>query len=189
MKNLKQRIAKDGVLLPGNIVKVDSFINHQIDVQLLNEMGVEFKERFKNVKVDKILTIEASGIAIAVITAQYFDVPVVFAKKSEARNLDKNAYTSDVYSYTKDKTFPVKVAKEYLKENENILIIDDFLANGKAIEGLIDIIEQAHAHCVGVGIAIEKGFQSGGKNLREAGVKVESLAIIESIEGNQILFR
>ena len=189
MKNLKQRIAKDGVILPGNIVKVDSFINHQIDVKLLNEMGVEFKERFKNVKVDKILTIEASGIAIAVITAQYFDVPVVFAKKSEARNLDKNAYTSDVYSYTKDKTFPVKVAKEYLLENENILIIDDFLANGKAIEGLIDIIDQAHSHCVGVGIAIEKGFQSGGKKLREAGVKVESLAIIESIEGNQILFR
>jgi len=189
MKNLKQRIAKDGVILPGNIVKVDSFINHQIDVKLLNEMGVEFKERFKNVKVDKILTIEASGIAIAVITAQYFDVPVVFAKKSEARNLDKNAYTSDVYSYAKDKTFPVKVAKEYLLENENILIIDDFLANGKAIEGLIDIIVQAHGRCVGVGIAIEKGFQSGGKKLREAGVKVESLAIIESIEGNQILFR
>lgn len=189
MELLKQRILKDGKLFPGNIIKVDSFINHQIDVELLNEMGREFHERFKGIPVDRILTIEASGIAIAVIAAQYFKVPVVFAKKGESKNMDKDAYTSSVYSYTRDKTYKVKVSKDYLKAGEKVLIIDDFLANGMAIEGLLDIIRQADAHCAGVGIAIEKGFQSGGETLRKAGIKLESLAIIDAIDTDSIRFR
>lgn len=189
MLSLKQRIQKDGKLFPGNIIKVDSFINHQIDVTLMNEIGQEFKNRFKDVKVDRILTIEASGIAIAVIAAQYFKVPVVFAKKGESRNIDKDSYTSSVYSYTKDKTYKVKVSKEYLKPGENILIIDDFLANGKAIEGLLDIVNQADAICAGVGIAIEKGFQTGGEMLRQSGIRLESLAIIDAIDEDSIRFR
>lgn len=189
MLSLKQRIQKDGKLFPGNIIKVDSFINHQIDVTLMNEIGQEFKNRFKDVKVDRILTIEASGIAIAVIAAQYFKVPVVFAKKGESRNMDKDSYTSSVYSYTKDKTYKVKVSKEYLKPGENILIIDDFLANGKAIEGLLDIVNQADAICAGVGIAIEKGFQTGGEMLRQSGIRLESLAIIDAIDEDSIRFR
>jgi len=189
MLSLKQRIQKDGKLFPGNIIKVDSFINHQIDVTLMNEIGQEFKNRFNDVKVDRILTIEASGIAIAVIAAQYFKVPVVFAKKGESRNMDKDSYTSSVYSYTKDKTYKVKVSKEYLKPGENILIIDDFLANGKAIEGLLDIVNQANAICAGVGIAIEKGFQTGGEMLRQSGIRLESLAIIDAIDEDSIRFR
>ena len=189
MELLKQRILRDGKLFPGNIIKVDSFINHQIDVELLNEMGKEFLERFKGVHIDRILTIEASGIAIAVIAAQYFKVPVVFAKKGESKNMEKDAYTSSVYSYTRDKTYKVKVSKDYLKAGEQVLIIDDFLANGMAIKGLLDIITQANAQCAGVGIAIEKGYQSGGETLRKAGVKLESLAIIDAIDADAIRFR
>ncbi len=189
MELLKQRMIKDGAIKNGGIIKVDSFLNHQIDIELLNEIGKEFRERFKNEKVDKILTIEASGIAIAVITAQYFNVPVVFAKKTESKNLDKDTYESQVYSYTKNKLYTIRVSKRYLNENENILILDDFLANGKAVEGLLDIATKAKCNVAGIGIVIEKGFQDGGKNIRKKGIKLESLAIVESIEDEKIIFR
>jgi xanthine phosphoribosyltransferase len=189
MERLKQRILEDGKILPGNVIKVDGFINHQLDINLINEMGKEFKRRFADVKVDKILTIEASGIAIAVITAQYFDVPVVFAKKIETKVQDLDSYASKVYSYTKDKTYPVKVSKQFIHEGENILIIDDFLANGQAVLGLLDIITQGKAHCVGVGIVIEKGFQDGGRILRENGLNLQSLAVIASIDDGIFTFR
>lgn len=189
MELLKQRMIKDGFIENCGIIKVDSFLNHQIDIDLLNKIGKEFRERFKNEKVDKILTIEASGIAIAVITAQYFNVPVVFAKKTESKNLDKDTYDSQVYSYTKNKLYTIKVSKRYLNENENILILDDFLANGKAAEGLIDIATKAKCNVAGIGIVIEKGFQKGGNNIRNLGIKLESLAIVESIEDGKIAFR
>lgn len=189
MELLKQRIIRDGTIKNGNILKVDSFLNHQIDVELLNEIGKEFKNRFALQKIDKILTIEASGIAIGAITAQYFHVPVVFAKKTESRNLDKDTYESEVYSYNKDKTYTIRVSKRYLNQGENILILDDFLANGKAAQGLIDITSKAKCNVVGVGIVIEKGFQKGGENIKNKGIKVESLAIIESLEEGKIVFR
>ncbi|WMM25381.1 xanthine phosphoribosyltransferase [Tissierella sp. MB52-C2] len=189
MELLKQRINKDGDIKEGNIVKVDSFLNHQIDVDLLNEIGKEFKSRFSSEKIDKILTIEASGIAIAVVASQYFNVPVVFAKKTDSKNLDQDTYESNVYSYTKDKTYTIRVSKKYLNKGENILIVDDFLAKGKAAEGLIDIIKQSNCNLAGVGIVIEKGFQNGGKNLRDQGIKLESLAIVDSIENDKIIFR
>lgn len=189
MDILKRRIMEDARILDGKIIKVDNFLNHQVDVELLNRMGKEFKERFKDEKIDKILTAEVSGIAIATITAQYFHVPMVFAKKTESKNLDRDKYESEVYSYTKGKTYKIMVAKRYLKENENILIIDDFLANGKAVGGLIDIVEKAKANLLGIGVAIEKGFQDGGKDLRESGIKLESLAIIDSIEDGKVKLR
>lgn len=188
MELLKNKMIKDGDVKPGNIIKVDSFLNHQIDIDLLNAIGKEFKERFKDIKVDKILTIEASGIAIAVIAAQYFDVPVVFAKKTESKNLDKDTYESDVYSYTKDKTYTIRVSKRYLNEGENILIVDDFLAKGKAATGLIEILDMAKCNLSGIGIVIEKGFQKGGDEIRAKGIKLESLAIVESIEDGNIIF-
>lgn len=189
MELLKQRIINDGSFLNENIIKVDSFLNHQIDVEMLNEIGREFQRRFISEKIDRILTIEASGIAIAVIAAQYFNVPVVFAKKTESKNLDKDTYESEVYSYTKRKYYTIRVSKRYLNEGENILIVDDFLANGKAAEGLVDIIKQANCNVAGIGIVIEKGFQDGGKNIREQGIKLESLAIVESIGNEGIKFR
>lgn len=189
MQLLKQRIIKDGSFLNGSIIKVDSFLNHQIDVEMLNEIGQEFQRRFSSQKIDKILTIEASGIAIAVIAAQYFKVPVVFAKKTESKNLDIDTYESQVYSYTKGKSYTIRVSKRYLNEGENILILDDFLANGKAAEGLIDIVTKANCNVAGIGVVIEKGFQNGGKDLRETGYKLESLAIVETIEDGEIIFR
>ncbi|MCK9444276.1 MAG: xanthine phosphoribosyltransferase [Tissierellaceae bacterium] len=189
MEALKKRILTDGSIEEGNVIKVDNFLNHQIDIDLLNEIGREFKDRFKSERVDKILTIEASGIAIAVIAAQYFNVPVVFAKKTESKNLDVETYESQVYSYTRDKTYTIRVSKKYLKEGENILIIDDFLANGKAVEGLVEIIDGANCNLVGIGIVIEKGFQKGGDNIREKGIKLESLAIVDKIENHKVLFR
>lgn len=189
MELLKQRIQRDGSIANGNIIKVDSFLNHQIDVSLLNEIGKEFQRRFASERVDKILTIEASGIAIATIAAQYFHVPVVFAKKSESKNLDLETYESTVYSYTKDKIYTIRVSKKYLEEGENILIIDDFLANGKAAKGLLDIIEKAKCNPAGIGIVIEKGFQKGGKEIRDQNIKLESLAIIDEIKNGEIIFR
>lgn len=189
MKLLKEKIIKDGDLLGGQIIKVDSFLNHQIDVDMLNEIGKEFYNRFEDQKIDKILTIEASGIAIAVIAAQYFKVPVVFAKKTDSKNLDNETYESEVYSYTKDKTYTIRVSKKYLNEGENILILDDFLAKGKAAEGLIDILNQAKCNLSGVGIVIEKGFQDGGEIIRDKGIKLESLAVVESIDEGKIIFR
>jgi xanthine phosphoribosyltransferase len=191
MKLLEDRIKKDGVVKTDDILKVDTFLNHQIDVSLLNEMGKEFKRLFAGEKIDKILTIEASGIAIAVIAAQYFGVPVVFAKKSQSVNIDGDVYSTKVRSYTHGREYEVILSKKILQKDENILIIDDFLANGCALEGLIDIINQAGANTVGVGIAVEKGFQPGGKKLREKGVRIESLAIIESMDGKsgKIVFK
>lgn len=189
MQALKDKIREYGRVLNGEIIKVDSFLNHQVDIKLLNELGEEFKERFAEYKIDKILTAEVSGIAIAAIVAQYFNVDIVFARKTESKNLDKDKYESEVYSYTKEKTYKIMVSKRYISENENILIIDDFLANGKAVEALVDIVDKANANLIGIGVVVEKGFQEGGKNLRNSGINLESLAIIDSIEDGKIMFR
>lgn len=189
MKKLIERIKRDGTVLGEDILKVDSFLNHQIDVQLLDDMGKEFFEYFKGKNIDKILTIEASGIAIACFAGRYFDVPVVFGKKTESKNLDDDTYDADVFSFTKNKTYKVKVSKKYLNKGENILIIDDFLANGKAAEGLISIVEKAGANASGIGIVIEKAFQPGGKALEAAGYDLYSLAVIERFENKQAIFR
>lgn len=190
MEALKEKIRTEGKVREGNILKVDCFINHQMDIRFINEIGKEFKKRFAKEKVDKILTIEASGIGIAAIVSQYFDyVPVVFAKKSASLNLDKEVYVTKVQSYTKQKIFNVRVGKEFINEGENILIIDDFLANGCAAKGLLDIISQAGANAVGVGIVIEKGFQDGRKVLEDEGVRVESLAIIDKMEDGKVFFK
>lgn len=189
VKLLKEKILKEGRVLNGNILKVDSFLNHQLDVEFLNELGKEFKRRFQDKEITKILTIEASGIAIAAIAAQYFKVPVVFAKKTESKNLDKEIYEGNVYSYTKDKQYKIMVSKRYISSRDNILIIDDFLANGQAILGLKEIVDAASAKLVGVGIVIEKGFQKGGSLLRDSGINIESLAIIDSMDAEGIRFR
>ena len=188
MELLKQRILKDGIVIGNDILKVDSFLNHQMDVQLFNEMGKEFCRLFSDKKVTKILTIEASGIGIACIAAQYFNVPVVFAKKTEARNFDSEAYLSEVFSFTKGKTYTIRVSKKYINSNDMVLIIDDFLANGKAALGLAEIVAQAGAELSGIGIAIEKGFQEGGRLLRENGINVQSLAIVKCMYDGKIVF-
>ena len=191
MKLLEERILKDGVVKPGNVLKVDSFLNHQMDVELFNEMGKEFKRLFADRPVNKILTIEASGIGIACIVAQHFNVPVVFAKKAKSINLDGEMYTTKIESFTHKKVYDVIVAKKFLSADDHILIIDDFLANGCAVLGLIDLIQSAGATVEGVGIAIEKGFQQGGDMIREKGIRVESLAIVESMdaESGSLTFR
>lgn len=190
MKLLKDKIREEGRIREGNILKVDSFLNHQMNIKLLNEIGKEFKRRFKDEKIDKILTIEASGIGIAAIVAQYFDyVPVVFAKKTESLNLDKDLYEVKVHSFTKNKEYSIRVEKRFLNKNENILVIDDFLAKGCASKGLIELINQAEANLVGVGIVIEKGFQEGREVLESLGAKVKSLAIIDSISDGEIKFK
>lgn len=189
MNQLKQRILSDGKIFPGNILKVDGFLNHQIDVELLDMMGHAFFDRFKDVKVDRILTIEASGIAIAVMCAKYFKVPVVFAKKGESKNMGSDYYTSQVFSYTKNQSNQIFVSKTYLRKDEHVLVIDDFLANGMAVYGLLELIQQAQANCVGIGIAIEKGFQVGGQKLRAEGYRLESLAIIEAMSDDSITLR
>ncbi len=188
MELLKERIRTHGKSVGEEIIKVDSFLNHQIDVVLLNEVGKEFKRRFHDIQITKILTVEASGIGIACIAAQYFQVPVVFAKKTESRNLDAETYESEVYSFTKEKKYKIRVSKKYISVEDRILIIDDFLANGKAVLGLKDIVEQAGAAVMGTGIVIEKGFQQGGQVLRSAGIRVESLAIIKSMKNGFIEF-
>ncbi|HNX64076.1 MAG TPA: xanthine phosphoribosyltransferase [Oscillospiraceae bacterium] len=184
MELLKERILKDGNVKAGNVLKVDSFLNHQIDITLLNEIGKEFKRLFSDVRITKILTIEASGIGITCITAQYFNVPVVFAKKSQSKNIDGDVFLSQVKSYTHGMTYDVIVSKKFISRDDNILIIDDFLANGCALSGLADIVRDSGASLAGAGIVIEKGFQEGGKNLRAQGIRVESLAIIESMDEN-----
>ena len=191
MEALKKKILTDGAAYGSEIVKVDSFINHQIDVAFLNEIGKEFARIFSDVEITKIITIESSGIAIAVIAAQYFNnVPVVFAKKSESRNLDPDKYHGEVYSFTKQKVYPIRISKKYISPNDKILIIDDFLANGKAALALNNLCEQAGATVQGIGIVIEKGFQPGGKLLREINnIRVESLAIIDNIDNGVITFR
>ena len=191
MQLLEERIRRDGIVKPGNVLKVDSFLNHQMDVELFNEMGKEFRRLFPSEKINKILTIEASGIGIACIAAQYFHVPVVFAKKSQSINLDGDQYTTKVESFTHKRVYDVIVAKKFLGKEEHVLIIDDFLANGCAVAGLIDLVMSAGATVEGVGIAVEKGFQEGGKLLRNKGVRVESLAIVESMDAKtgEIVFR
>lgn len=182
MQLLKDRIRKDGKIKSGDVLKVDSFLNHQMDIKLFVEVGKEFKRRFADCEVNKILTIEASGIGIACIVAQYFDVPVVFAKKSKTKNIAGDVYTTQVESYTHGRTYDVMVSKEFIGSGDNVLLIDDFLANGKALEGLAAIVKDSGAELVGAGIVIEKGFQPGGDRLRAEGVKVESLAIVESMD-------
>ena len=191
MKLLEERIVKDGLVKGGNVLKVDSFLNHQMDISLFREMGKEWKRLFADVPVDRILTIEASGIGIAAVAAQFFDVPVVFAKKTRSINLDGSVYTTKIHSFTHQRDYDVIVSKKYLSPGDNVLIIDDFLANGCAVEGLLAIVDMAGAKLAGVGIAIEKGFQDGGKRLRERGIRLESLAIIDSMdaESGSITFR
>lgn len=190
MELLEQRILQEGRIKPGNILKVDSFINHQMDIKLFNEMGKEFKRLFADDKITKILTLEASGIGIAAITAQYFDnCPVIFAKKTKSKNLDGELLLSKVQSYTRGTTFDIQVARRFLSSEDCVLLIDDFLATGQALLGLVDIVKQAGAQLAGCGIIIEKGFQEGGELVRKTGVRVESLAIIDSIDNNHIVFR
>ncbi|SNS10033.1 xanthine phosphoribosyltransferase [Anaerovirgula multivorans] len=189
MELLKRKIIEKGTVKEGNILKVDNFLNHQLDIDLLNEVGKEFKRRFAEENITKILTAEVSGIAIAAITAQYFHVPVVFAKKTESKNLDEETFEGNVYSYTKEKQYKIRVSKKYIAKGENILIIDDFLANGQAILGLKEIVDAAEANLVGAGVVIEKGFQEGGKILRADHINIQSLAIIETMEDNKIVFR
>lgn len=184
MELLKQRILKDGIVKEGNVLKVDSFLNHQMDIELFNEIGKEFKRRFEGEEINKILTVEASGIGIACIIAQYFDVPVVFAKKSKTKNIAGDVYTSKVESFTHGRIYDVMVSKDFLSAEDKVLIIDDFLANGCALLGLEEIIKQSGAKVVGAGIVIEKGFQRGGEMIRNKGIRLESLAIIKSMNGN-----
>lgn len=179
---LQKKILTDGVIKPGNVLKVDSFLNHQIDVPFISQLGKEFKELFADKPVDKILTIEASGIGIACLTAVYFGVPVVFAKKSAGSNMDADVYATEVKSFTHNKVNHVVVSKKYLNKGEHILIMDDFLANGCAVEGLMDLVSQAGGIVEGVGICIEKGFQGGGDALRSKEVNLKSLAIIEKMD-------
>ena len=191
MQLLKDRIRKDGKIKAGNVLKVDSFLNHQMDTDLFVEIGKEFKRRFADCEINKILTIEASGIGIACIVAQHFHVPVVFAKKAQSVNIDGEVYSSKVESFTKKRVYDVIVSKKFLNENDNVLIIDDFLANGCAVNGLIKLIKDAGASIAGVGIAVEKGFQQGGDLIRKQGIHLESLAIVESMDAStgEIVFR
>ena len=182
MQLLKDRIRKDGKIKSGDVLKVDSFLNHQMDIKLFEEIGKEFKRRFSDVSINTILTIEASGIGIACIVAQYFDVPVVFAKKSKTKNIAGDVYTTKVESFTHGKVYDIMVAKEFLGAGDKVLLIDDFLANGKALEGLAAVVKDSGAELVGAGIVIEKGFQPGGDRLRADGIRVESLAIVESMD-------
>ena len=191
MKLLQEKICRDGVVKPGNILKVDSFLNHQLDVLFLDKIGEEFYRRFKDENITKILTIEASGIAIASLTGLHFKVPVVFAKKSKSINLDGEMYVTNVESFTHKNVNNVIVAKKFLNPQDRILILDDFLATGNALVGLISLVEESGASVAGIGIAIEKGFQDGGKRIRDAGYRLESLAIIDSMNGEtgEINFR
>ena len=191
MKLLEERIRRDGLVKAGGVLKVDSFLNHQMDVDLFDAMGEEFKRLFADRPVNKILTIEASGIGIACIVAQHFHVPVVFAKKAKSINLEGEMFTTRIQSFTHQRVYDVIVSKKYLGPEDHVLIIDDFLANGCAVNGLIDLILSAGATVEGVGIAIEKGFQRGGELLRSKGIRVESLAIIESMDDKtgEIVFR
>ena len=191
MKLLEDRILKDGVVKPGNVLKVDSFLNHQMDIALLDEIGKEFHRRFGHKKVTKVLTIEASGIAMAIFVAHQLGVPMVFAKKSQSVNIDGDMYVAQVESFTHKRTNQVIVSKKYIQEGENILIIDDFLANGCALQGLISIVEKAGATVAGCGIVVEKGFQIGGQVIRNLGYHLESLAIVDAMdaETGTITFR
>lgn len=191
MNFLEERIQKDGIVKEGNVLKVDSFLNHQMDIELFEQMGEEFKKRFEGKNINKILTIEASGIGIACIVARHFNVPVVFAKKTKSINIDGEMYVADVVSFTHKNTNQVIVSKKFLTTEDHVLIIDDFLANGCALQGLISIVNQAGATVEGIGIAVEKGFQIGGNIIRNMGYQLESLAIIDSMDATtgEVKFR
>lgn len=191
MNFLEERIVKDGIVKAGNVLKVDSFLNHQMDIELIDQMGAEFKRRFADKQIDKILTIEASGIGIACLVARHFGVPVVFAKKSKSVNIDGDVFVAEVESFTHKCKNQVIVSKKFLHEGERVLIIDDFLANGYALQGLISIVKDAGASVAGIGIAVEKGFQIGGRVIRNLGYQLESLAIVDAMndETGEITFR
>ena len=191
MKLLEERIRKDGTVKEGNVLKVDSFLNHQMDIDLFNEMGKEWARLFADCPITKILTVEASGIGIACVAAQHFHVPVVFAKKSQSVNIDGEVYSTKIESFTHKRVYDVIVSKKFLHPEDHILIIDDFLANGCALEGLLEIVSEAGATVEGIGIAVEKGFQKGGDQIRAKGVRLESLAIVESMDAGtgEITFR
>ena len=191
MQLLKDRIRKDGKIKEGNVLKVDSFLNHQMDVKLFQEIGKEFKRRFADEEITKILTIEASGIGIACVAAEIFDVPVVFAKKTQTKNIAGDVYTTKVESYTHGRVYDIIVSKEFLGEGDRVLLIDDFLANGKALEGLAELVTKSGAELVGAGVVIEKGFQVGGDIIRSKGIHLESLAIVESMDEKtgEVVFR
>ena len=188
MKLLEERILKDGHILGDNILKVDSFLTHQVDFSLMREIGKVFAEKFASAGITKVVTIEASGIAPAIFTAEALNVPMIFAKKAKSKNLDGELYTSTVHSYTYGKDFTVTLSKKFLSKEDTVLLIDDFLAVGKAMRGLIDICNQAEAEIAGIGIAIEKGFQSGGKELRETGYDVYSLAIVDEMNDEGMIY-
>ena len=191
MNFLEERILKDGIVKEGNVLKVDSFLNHQMDIDLFNQIGEEFKKRFEGKKIDKILTIEASGIGIACIAAESFHVPVVFAKKTQTKNIAGEVYTTQVESFTHGRIYDIIVSKEFLGKGDRVLLIDDFLANGKALEGLAQLVQDSGAELVGAGVVIEKGFQRGGDAIRAKGIHLESLAIVESMNDKtgEIVFR
>ena len=191
MNFLEERIVKDGIVKEGNVLKVDSFLNHQMDIELFDQMGAEFKKRFADRPINKILTIEASGIGIACVVAQHFGVPVVFAKKTKSINIEGEMYTAEVESFTHKCKNQVIVAKKFLSEDDHVLVIDDFLANGCALQGLIQIVKAAGGTVEGIGIAIEKGFQSGGTVIRNLGYHLESLAIVDGMDAStgEITFR
>ena len=191
MNFLEERIVKDGIVKEGNVLKVDSFLNHQMDIELFQEIGKEFKRRFADEEITKILTIEASGIGIACVAAEVFDVPVVFAKKTQTKNIAGDVYTTKVESFTHGRVYDIIVSKEFLGKGDKVLLIDDFLANGCALQGLIQLVTEAGATVEGIGIVIEKGFQSGGRIIRNLGYPLESLAIVESMdsETGEITFR
>ena len=191
MQLLKDRIRKDGKIKEGNVLKVDSFLNHQMDVKLFQEIGKEFKRRFEGEEITKILTIEASGIGIACVAAEVFDVPVVFAKKTQTKNIAGDVYTTKVESFTHGRVYDIIVSREFLGKGDKVLLIDDFLANGCALLGLIDIVKKSGATLEGAGIVIEKGFQHGGQEIRDMGIRLESLAIVDSMDASTgtIVFR
>jgi xanthine phosphoribosyltransferase len=191
MNFLEERILKDGIVKEGNVLKVDSFLNHQMDIRLFDQIGEEFKKRFEGTEIDKILTIEASGIGIACVAARHFDVPVIFAKKSKSINIEGDVYVAEVESFTHKCKNQVIVSKKFLNPGDKVLIIDDFLANGCALQGLISIVKSAGASVEGIGIVIEKGFQTGGQIIRNLGYHLESLAIVDSMnsETGEIEFR
>ena len=191
MNFLEERITKDGIVKEGNVLKVDSFLNHQMDIRLFDQIGEEFKKRFEGTEINKILTIEASGIGIACVVARHFDVPVVFAKKSKSINIEGDVYVAEVESFTPKCKNQVIVSKKFINPEDKILIIDDFLANGCALQGLISIVKSAGASVEGIGIAVEKGFQTGGQVIRNLGYHLESLAIVDSMDAatGEIKFR
>lgn len=189
MELLKKRIREEGKILPGNIVKVDGFLNHRVDTKLMEDIAMEFKRRFQRNDITMILTAEASGIALATICAREFGVPMVFAKKAKSDNIEGGLYQSDIFSYTYKKKVTLLVSKDWIGAEDKVLIVDDFMANGEAMRGLCDIVKEAGAELVGIGVAVEKGFQHGGDRIREAGINIQSLAIIESADENGFVFR